>query len=298
MFGILLKLLAVVFLSAMAAGVKYLGQDVPVGQTIFVRSLIAAATMALIAFSTGRMHLLTTGNWRSHALRSSAGAGGMFLWFLALGQAPIADVTAVTYMTPIFLTLLATLLLGERFRVHRGTAVAIGCAGAVIMITPYLSLNARHSFGIALALGSALLSAFAMMFLRGMSRIEHPITITFYFSLTTLAAAAITALWGWPMLSARHWGLVVLIGALGTAAQLLQTIAYRHAEASIIAPLEYTSMIVIVLLGYFLFDEIPGRSIWIGAPLVIVAGLLILWREYQLRHLPTHACRTQGRSTT
>jgi drug/metabolite transporter (DMT)-like permease len=298
MFGILLKLLAVLFLSTMAAAVKYLGQDVPVGQTIFVRSLIAAATMALIAFSSGRMHLLTTGNWRSHALRSSAGAGGMFLWFLALSQAPIADVTAVTYMTPIFLTLLATLLLGERFRVHRGTAIAIGCTGAVIMISPYLSLNARDSVGIALAMGSALLSAFAMMFLRGMSRIEHPITITFYFSLTTLAGAAITALWGWPLPSARQWALIMLIGVLGTAAQLLQTIAYRYAEASIIAPLEYSSMIVIVLLGYFLFDEIPGRSIWIGAPLVMAAGLLILWREYQLRDVPTHMGRTEERPTT
>ena len=266
MFGILLKLLAVLFLSTMAAAVKYLGQDVPVGQTIFVRSLIAAATMALIAFSSGRMHLLTTSNWRSHALRSSA--------------------------------LLATLLLGERFRVHRGTAIAIGCTGAVIMISPYLSLNARDSVGIALAMGSALLSAFAMMFLRGMSRIEHPITITFYFSLTTLAGAAITALWGWPLPSARQWALIMLIGVLGTAAQLLQTIAYRYAEASIIAPLEYSSMIVIVLLGYFLFDEIPGRSIWIGAPLVMAAGLLILWREYQLRDVPTHMGRTEERPTT
>jgi drug/metabolite transporter (DMT)-like permease len=139
------------------------------------------------------------------------------------------------------------------------------------------------------------LSAFAMMFLRGMSRIEHPITITFYFSLTTLAGAAATAPWGWKMLSVRQWELVVLIGVLGTAAQLLQTIAYRHAEASIIAPLEYTSMIVIVLLGYFLFDEIPGRSIWIGAPLVMAAGLLILWREYQLRHVPARASGTQER---
>lgn len=298
MYGILLKLMAVVCLSATAAGVKYLGQEIPAGQTIFVRSLIAAATMALLAFSAGKMHLLTTSNWRSHALRSTAGAGGMFLWFVALAQAPIADVTAVTYMAPIFLTLLATLLLGERFRAHRWTAVAIGCAGAVIMISPYLTWNTRHSFGIALAMGSALSSAFAMMFLRGMSRIEHPITITFYFSLTTLAGAAITALWGWPMPGARQWAVIGLIGMLGTAAQLLQTIAYRHAEASIIAPLEYSSMIVIVLLGYFLFDEIPGPSIWIGAPLVIAAGLLILWREYQLRDVPLQVGGKEERSTT
>jgi drug/metabolite transporter (DMT)-like permease len=283
--GIMLKLLAVVFLATMAAGVKYLGQDIPAGQTIFVRSLIAVAILALIAHSTGRASLLTTHNWRSHALRSTAGAGGMFLWFVALAHAPIADVTAVTYMTPIFLTLLATLLLGERLRAYRWIAVAIGCAGSLIVIAPYLSLRSAHSFGIAMALGSTLLSAFAMAFLRRMSGFEHPITITFYFSLTTLAGAALTALAGWPMPSARQWSVIVLVGVLGTAAQLLQTIAYRHAEASILAPLEYTSMIVVLLLGYLVFDEIPGTSTWIGAPLVVAAGLVILWRELTLRTL-------------
>lgn len=283
MLGILLKLAAVVLFSGMAAAVKFLGPEVPAGETIFVRSLIAVAIVVLIAWRTGQLHLLRTGNWRSHALRSTASAGSMFTWFVALGLAPIADVTAMTYTQPIFLSLFAVLFLGERFRAYRWMAVAVGCLGAAIMMGPHLSFAASHSFGIFMALASALLGALGMMFLRGMSRTEHAITITFYFSLTTLAGAAISALWGWPMLTARQWGLVVLVGVIGTAAQLLLTSAYRYAEASIIAPLDYSSMIVIVLLGYVAFDEIPGRSIWMGAPLVIAAGLLILWREYRAR---------------
>jgi drug/metabolite transporter (DMT)-like permease len=282
MFGILLKLAAVVLFCGMAAAVKFLGAQVPAGETIFVRSLIAVAIVVFIAWRTGRLQLLRTDNWRSHALRSTFSAGAMFTWFVALGRAPIADVTAVIYTQPIFLSMLAVLFLGERFRAYRWMAVAVGCLGAAIMISPHLSF-AAHSFGIVMALASALLSALAMMFLRGMSRREDAITITFYFSLTTLAGAAVTALWGWPMLTAQQWGLVGLIGLIGTAAQLLLTSAYRHAEASIIAPLEYSSMLIIVLLGYVLFDEIPGRSIWIGAPLVIAAGLLILWREYRVQ---------------
>ena len=266
----------------MAAGVKYLGQDIPTGQTIFVRSLVATAIVALIAHGTGRASLLATRNWCSHALRSTAGAGGMFLWFVALAHAPITDVTAVTYMTPIFLTLLATLLLGERLRMYRWMAVATGCVGSFIVIAPYLSLQSRHSFGIAMAFGSALLSALAMVFLRRMSQREHPLTITFYYSLTTLAGATLTGPAGWPIPTARQWSVIVLISLLGTAAQLLQTIAYRHAEASSLAPLEYASMIVVLLLGYLVFDEIPGTSIWIGAPLIVAAGLLILWRELKL----------------
>jgi drug/metabolite transporter (DMT)-like permease len=85
------------------------------------------------------------------------------------------------------------------------------------------------------------------------------------------------------MLSAEQWIVMLVVGVLGTAAQLLLTAAYHYAEASIITPLDYSSMIVAALFGYFLFDEIPGPSLWLGAPLVIASGLLILWREYQLR---------------
>jgi drug/metabolite transporter (DMT)-like permease len=298
MLGILLKVMAVALFSCMAACVKYLEQEeVPAGQMIFVRSLIALATLVLITGSTGRLHLLRTDNWQSHARRSVSAALSMFLWFVALGLAPLAEVTAATYLAPIFLTPLATLVLGERFHVYRWAAVALGCAGAAIMIGPYLSLDTGHSLGIALAMGSALLTALGMIFLRGMSRAEHPITITFYHSLTILVAAAVSVLWGWHMPSARQWTIIVLVGVLGTGGQLLHSAAYRYAEASIIAPLDYSGMIIIVLLGYFLFDEIPGMHVWMGAPLVIAAGLVILWREYQLRNVRSDIAAAQERST-
>jgi uncharacterized membrane protein len=153
MLGILLKLIWVVVFSATSAGVKYLGPEVPPGQTIFVRSAIAVVVLVLLAWSTGQLHLLKTSNWRSHALRSLSGAAGMFLIFAALARAPIADVMAVSYTSPIFVTLLAMLLLGERIRVHRWTAVGIGCAGTLIIVRPYLSFDASHFTGIALAMG-------------------------------------------------------------------------------------------------------------------------------------------------
>jgi len=293
MLGILLKLMWVVVFSATTAGVKYLGPEVPAGQTIFVRSVIAVLVLVLLASGTGRLHLLRTNNVRSHALRSLCGAAGMFLLFAALARAPIADVMAVSYTSPIFVTLLAMVLLGERIRVHRWTAVAIGCAGMLIIVRPYLSFDASHFTGIALAMGSSVMTAFAMVFLRGMSTTEHPITIMFYFSLTTLAGAAVSALAGWPTLSAGQWVVMIVVGVLGTAAQLLLTAAYRYAEASIITPLDYSSMIVAALFGYFLFDEIPGLSLWLGAPLVIASGLLILWREYQLRGSSKRTVETQ-----
>jgi drug/metabolite transporter (DMT)-like permease len=121
------------------------------------------------------------------------------------------------------------------------------------------------------------------MYLRGMSGGggEHAITITFYFSLTSMLCAALTAAAGWPMPTGREWVVIVGAGFLGVFGQLLMTLSYRYAEASTIAPLDYANLLVAVLYGYFLFGETPGLSTWLGAPLVIAAGSIILWREYR-----------------
>jgi drug/metabolite transporter (DMT)-like permease len=116
-----------------------------------------------------------------------------------------------------------------------------------------------------------------------MSGGEHAITITFYFSLTFMVCAALTAVQGWPVPTPMQAFVITLAGLFGVSGQLLMTYSYRYAEASTIAPLEYTSMIMAVALGYLCFDEVPSRSIWIGAPFVIVAGLIVLWREHFLK---------------
>lgn len=263
--------------------VKFLGQEIPVGQTIFARGAISTLVLAVIAWRTGALHLLKTANWRSHALRSLSGTISMFCLFAAVTMIPLADVTAITFTSPMFVTVLAMMFLGEHIHRFRWTALAAGFLGVLIMLGPHLSFAGHSALGALTALGTALFSAFAMIFLRKMSGAEHAITITFYFSLTFMACSAITALQGWPMPTVMQWCLIILAGLFGVSGQLLMTYAYRHAEASTIAPLDYTSMIMAVLLGYVFFGEIPMLSIWIGAPLVAAAGMIILWREYYLK---------------
>lgn len=267
----------------MTVCIKLLGQDIPNGQTIFVRGLISVAVLALIAWRTEGLHLLKTRNWRSHALRSLSGTVTMFCLFFAITQIPLADVTAINFTSPMFLTVLAMLFLGEKIHRFRWTALSIGFLGALIMIGPHLSFAESSSAGALSALTGAMFSAIAMTLLRSMSGGEHAITITFYFSLTFMFCAALTALQGWPMPTATQAWLIALAGLFGVFGQLLMTYSYRYAEASTIAPLEYTSMITAVLLGYLFFDEIPSLYIWLGAPLVVGAGLIILWREYRLK---------------
>ena len=280
--GVFLKLSSVVLLSCLAACVKYLGDGVPTGQIIFVRGLISMAVLGFIAWHTHGFKILRTERLGSHALRSLAGTASMFCWFTALTMIPLADFTAISFTAPMFLTLLAMLLLGERIHAYRWSALAIGFVGVLITIGPHLTLGGS-SAGVLVAFGAAVFSAAAITTLRSMSGAggEHPLAITFYFSLTTVICSALTAFGGWPMPTPEQWFFIGLAALFGVFGQLLMTMSYRYAEASTLAPLDYTNLLLAVALGYYFFGEVPHWSMWIGAPLVIIAGLLILWREYR-----------------
>jgi drug/metabolite transporter (DMT)-like permease len=280
--GVLLKLSSVVLLSCLAACVKYLGNGVPTGQIIFVRGLISMAVLAFIAWHFHGFQILRTDRLRSHAIRSLAGTASMFCWFTALTMIPLADFTAISFTAPLFLTILAMVLLGERIHIYRWSALAIGFVGVIITIGPHLTFGG-NSLGVLIAFGAAVFSAAAIATLRSMSGAggEHPLAITFYFSLTTVLVSALTAAGGWPMPTAEQWFFIVISGLFGVSGQLLMTMSYRYAEASMLAPLDYTNLLLAVALGLYFFGEVPHWSMWIGAPLVITAGLIILWREYR-----------------
>jgi len=280
--GAFLKLSSVVLLSSMAACIKYLGAAIPAGETMFVRGVISLVVLAIIAWRVEGLHILKTQNLVSHALRSLSGTASMFCWFTALTLIPLADLTAISFTAPLFLTVLAMLLLGERIHGYRWTALAVGFVGVLITIGPHLTIGGS-SFGVLVAFGAAVFSALAIVTLRSMSGSggEHPLAITFYFSLTTVVCSAVTAFAGWPMPTTEQWAFIVLAALFGVSGQLLMTMSYRYAEASTLAPLDYTNLLLAVGFGYYLFAEVPHWSMWVGAPLVIAAGLIILWREYQ-----------------
>jgi drug/metabolite transporter (DMT)-like permease len=280
--GALCKLLSVVLLATMGACVKHLGDGIPVGQTIFVRGVISVVVLAAVAWWVEGLHILKTTELRSHALRSLAGTASMFCWLTAIAMIPLANFTAISFTAPMFLTALAMLFLREPIHAYRWTALAMGFIGVLITIGPEVTFGG-NSVGVLVAFGAAMFSALAMLFLRSMSGSggEHPITITFYFSATTMVCGALTAVAGWPMPTPEQWLFIGLVGVFGVTGQLLMTLSYRYAEVSTIAPLDYTNLLWAVLLGYYFFGEVPHWSMWIGAPLVIAAGLIILWREYR-----------------
>lgn len=279
--GIGLKLVSVLCLAAMAACVKYLGSAVPAGQVVFFRGLISIFVIAVVAWRTDGLRVLKTRNWRAHAARSIFGAVSMFCWFISLTLIPLAEMMAISFTVPLFLTVLAMLFLHEQIHAYRWTALAVGFAGVMVIVGPELVTGSGSALGVSVALAAAGLAAFALMFLRRMSGQEDALTITFYFFLTSSVVALATLVLGpWPMPTGKQWMLLAMVGIFGVMGQLTMTYTYRYAEASLVAPLDYVNMLFAIAIGYYVFGEIPHLSTWIGAPLVIAAGGIILWREY------------------
>ena len=145
--GVGFKLTSVLCLMAMAASVKALGGAVPPGQVVFFRGLVSMVVIAGMAWHMGGFRLLTTRNWRAHAARSLAGSLSMFCWFVSLTMIPLAEMSAISFTVPLFITLLALLFLGERIHAYRWTALAVGFAGVLVIFGPDLAELWRRARG-------------------------------------------------------------------------------------------------------------------------------------------------------
>ena len=281
--GIVLKLTATFFFSLMYAVIKLSG-DVPIAEVIFFRCFFALIPLfALSAFTIGPAHVIRTARPSWHIVRSAAGVASMFLNFGAVQRLQLADVTAFSFVAPIFAVILAALMLRERVGPYRGFAVVMGFVGILLMLEPHGGLahiaTSGFSSGTAMAMGGAFFSAFVVVYIRQMSSTETSEAIVFYFmSVGSLVGLVSMLLWFVP-LSLEQIALLTICGLLGGLGQMAMTYSYRYAEPSLLAPFDYLGMVWAVLLGYFVFGEIPEHMVIIGSVVVIVAGLFIAWRE-------------------
>ena len=179
------------------------------------------------------------------------------------------------------------MFLGEQVRLFRLSAVALGLLGVLIVLSPRLSTiggnaEARETLGAILVLGSAFCAALTQVFVRKMVQTETTSAIVFYFSVTASVLSLLSLPFGWVVPSWPVVGMLVTAGIFGGVAQIFVTSAFRFADVSIIAPFEYASMLLALLVGYFVFNEVPTFQMLGGACLIIAAGVLIIWREHQL----------------
>ena len=279
--GMLCKIIAMLMFAIMFAAVRWLGPHFPIGEIVFFRSTLGLPVIVAAAYFSGGLHLLATKRIDSHALRSIAGVISMYCNFTAYTLLPLADVTAIGFAAPLFIVMLAALLLRERVHIYRWSAVVTGFIGVLVIIGPGGASGA--TIGVAYALTSAALAALAMIFLRRMSAHEHSTAIAFYFMLTAAVLSLSTLPFGWNFPTGTEAWVLIASGIAGGVGQLFLSFSYRYGEASLLAPFDYTAMIWAVALGYFVFGELPMANVWFGAVIVISAGLLILWREHRLK---------------
>jgi drug/metabolite transporter (DMT)-like permease len=263
---------------------------VPLGEVIFFRAFFALVPLFAVAtFTVGPRAVLSTRRLRVHIGRSIMGVASMFLNFAALKMLPLADLTALGFVMPIFAVVLAALILGEHVGPWRGGAVVIGFGGILLMAGPPTAsgefLSHGTSLGTTLALLAALFSAFVVIFIRQMSTTEKSETIVFYFMSLTAATGLVTMIWWRTPLTWESAVLLVLCGILGGVGQICMTYSYRFAEPSLLAPFDYVAMVWAALLGFVVFGEIPKQRVLLGATIVVASGLFIIWRERRLRKL-------------
>lgn len=284
--GVTLKVMAIMLFVGMSAIIKATAEEVPPGQAVFFRSFFAIPVILIWLVQRGQLSVgLKAKNPMGHVWRGLFGTTAMGLTFAGLGLLPLPEVTAIGFATPIFTVLLAAVMLGERIRLFRVSAVAIGLIGVIIILFPRFGgaqLDHAATLGATLILGATMLRALVQVHLRQLVQNEHTAAIVFYFSVTASALALLTAPFGWVIPSAGTLGLLVAAGLIGGVAQILVTSAYRFGSVSMLAPYDYTSMLFAIILGYFLFDELPTALMLVGSSLVIVAGALVIWRERQL----------------
>ncbi len=284
--AITLKLCSVVVFTSMAAMIKATADVVPTGEAVFFRSAFAMPVLFGWLWMRGALRTgIKVQSPIGHVLRGLIGASAMGMNFLALGLLPLPEVTAIGFAAPLLTVVFAALLLKERVGPFRWSMVLLGLVGVMIVLWPRLTVDSvadGAALGAMLVLGSACARALAQVQIRRLVEIDNTSAIVFWFTVTTTVLSLMTAPFGWTMPDA--FSLVLLIGAglFGGLGQILMTSAYRFAGASLIAPFDYSAMIMALGMGYFLFAEIPTGQMLMGALVVIAAGVMIIWREHRL----------------
>jgi drug/metabolite transporter (DMT)-like permease len=279
--GIALRLLTALLLAVMFALVKLAStRGVNVIESLFYRQCgTAAAATAFVAVGPGFASLKTQRVW-AHVGRMALGLSAMGLNFLAFILLPLAEATTIGFSVPIFSVILAALLLGEPTGKWRWGAVGVGFAGVLLIVQP--GSGDVPLAGASVALVAALLTASVTIVIRRLGATERAATTVFWFAVSSLVPMGLLMPWFAGPHDLASWGILAGMAVAGGLAQLTLTGALRLAPVALIMPMDYTSLLWAVLLGSWLFGELPSPWTWVGAPIIIGSGLVIVWREHRL----------------
>ena len=220
--------------------------------------------------------ILRTDKLPLYFIRCGIGIAGMLAGFWAIVHLPLAQAIALSYSTPLFVTIGAVFVLGEVVRMRRWAAVIIGFIGVLILMHP-----GADDFSLAslVALFAAVMSASTAIAIKFLSRTEKADAIVIYTTMIWVPLSLLPALWVWITPTGITWLWVVLSGLFGTAAHMCWTRALKLADASLLTPISFLQVVVVGAFGWFLFDEAVDRWTFIGVGIIFVSNVYIARRE-------------------
>ncbi|MBN9676002.1 DMT family transporter [Salipiger bermudensis] len=283
--GIALKITSVILFVIMSSLIKA-ADSVPTGEAVFFRSFFALPVIIGWLLWRGDMATgLRAKKPSLHVLRGIVGVSAMGFNFAALTLLPLPEVTALGYAAPLLTVIFGAILLGEQVRLFRLSAVAMGIFGVGLVMWPLLTVSEMNDtvlLGIGFVMASAVLRALVQIHIRRMVQTEQTSAIVFYFTMTSTVLSMLTIPFGWVMPSGPETLMLIAAGLIGGVAQICITSAYRGAEAGLLAPFDYASILFAILIGYVVFAEVPTALMLLGSAVVISSGVAIILRERYL----------------
>ena len=274
--GIALILASTVFLGTSDATAKYLSATLPSIEIAWIRFLVFALIMVPSMLPGSPLYALQTKSLGLQLMRGAALLGSSLFFISGLRFLPIAEASATGFVSPLFVTALSIIFLGEKVGLRRWIATAVGLIGVLIILRP--GSGAFHAAAF-FPLVSALAWACTLIMTRMMSGKELAITTMTYSSIAgvCILSALVPAVWVTPSWHDILFG--ILIGVASTAGQWIVVLAFRYADASVLAPFSYSQLVWVSLLGFLIFGEVPDVWTVTGAAFIVASGLYTAHRE-------------------
>jgi len=270
-------MMSILLFSLMDASVKWLGAYYPTAQIMFFRCAVALIPVAVIILMRGGIGVLRTSHQGLHLLRSVMGIGAMAFAFYAFSLMPLAEAVSLLHTAPLFMTALSVILLREKVGLRRWTAVIIGFVGMLIVVRPGADMLASGSLYM---LTAAFLIGCTTIIIRHLGKIDDPVCITFYFTVTGVLVSSVGIfIQGWQQPPLADLFLLLLVGLFGGMAQYLMTLSYQHLAIAILAPLKYLTIVFGGCIAYLVWAEVPDLKSMLGISIIVASGLYTLHRE-------------------
>jgi drug/metabolite transporter (DMT)-like permease len=279
--GLLLMVFSTLCMSCMHSLIRYVTADLHPFEVTFFRCAFGLVVVVPWLARQG-LTSVRTQRFSLHLARAAINIGSMMCFFWALSLAPLTDVTALGFLSPLAATALAAVLLHERVGMRRWTAIVVGFAGALIVLRPGFAAIGQ---GQVLTLISVVLWAVVLIIIKVAARTDSAVAITAWMSLLMAPLALVPALfyWTWPSLTQLGWLLV--IGVIGNIGQIAMTQALKEGETAVVMPIDFLKLVWITGIAYFAFGEVPGLYSWAGGAIIFAAGAYVAMRESRRREV-------------